>query len=405
MMLAYWLFAVAAAAELHVGESAPDLQSTVDLAVDGDTVVVPAGRWTGPVVLDRAITLTAEAGGVIVTSGAGHTVRIAAPGAVVDRITVEGSGHEFDGEDACIHIDPTATGAVVQDSAMSACLWGIWVHETHDVKLLGNSVGGLPGVRDADRGNGIHLFDALNVEVRGNTVQHARDGIYVSATEQSVIADNVASNQRFGIHYMYSYDNEISGNITTDNVLGTALMTSFRLKVHHNVAKRNTRQGMLFRDIQYCDVHDNLAEANGEGLFFYSSLDNDIHHNVLRGNQVGARVWAGTERNRVWGNAFVGNRQALFYVSAHDQAWGTPEEGGNYWSDHLAWDQDGDGFTDRPYRADATTATLLYTYPAAVLLLTSPALELLRAMTARLPALRVPSVVDARPLMHPPERP
>lgn len=392
---------VASAREWIVGRDAPGVQDAVDAAAPGDTIVLPDGDWPGPVRVEKRIGLTSR-GGALVTSGVGHTLILDAPGIVVDGLRIVGSGDEMNSEDACIRTTPRATGSVVRASELDGCLFGIWIHTTVGVKLVDNRIGGRPGVRDADKGNGIHLFDASDLEIRGNVVHGARDGIYVSATERSVIADNDVSEQRYGIHYMYSYDNTISGNVARHNHGGIALMGSQRLKVFGNVASDNSHVGILFRDVQYCDIHHNIAEGNDEGLFFYSSLDNDIHHNRLQGNRVGARVWAGTERNRLWANAFVGNGAPVYYVSASDQSWGTDEAGGNYWSDHLAWDQDADGFADRPYRADVTVATLLHAFPQAVLLLESPALELVRAAQARLPALRVPSVLDPRPLVRAP---
>jgi nitrous oxidase accessory protein len=397
----FWLLAVAWSAELVVGTDAPTVQAAVDLAKDGDVVVLPEGRWPGPVRVNKRLTVTSR-GGTLVSTGVGHTVILEAPGAVLDGLIVQGSGDDLRGPDACVRVEPGATGAEIRGAHLSDCLFGVWIHETAGVKVLESEIIGRPEARDSDKGNGIHLFDATELEIRGNVVKGARDGIYVAATEQSFITDNDVSEQRFGIHYMFSYDNTISGNIARNNTAGIALMGSFRLKVFDNVATDNQRQGMLFRDLQHCDIHHNDVARNGEGFFFYSSLDNDIHHNVLRGNLSGARIWAGTERNKVWANAFIANGQQIVYISPDDLVWGT-EDGGNYWSDHMAWDQDGDGLADRPYRADASTAALLYRWPAAVLLLASPALELLSALSERVPLLRVPTIVDLHPLIQPAE--
>jgi len=88
----------------------------------------------------------------------------------------------------------------------------------------------------------------------------------------------------------------------------------------------------------------------------------------------------------------------LFYVGAEDLVWG--ESGrGNRWGDYLGWDQDGDGIGDRPYRVNGLEASLLYRFPGVVLLLRSPALEILFHMAERLPVLRVPTIVDVSPVI------
>ncbi len=389
------LLPAAAAAEIVVGDDAPDIAAALLVAQPGDQVVLGPGEWPGPVRIDKPITFSSR-GGVLV-GDTGTTLTVAAPGVVIDSLVLRGSGDDLQGPDACIYVEPISAGTVITNSTVSDCLFGIWLHEVRGAQILNNRVTGRPEALIHERGNGIHLFDSEQLIVRGNTVVGARDGIYVSATEDSLIAGNTVSDQRFGIHYMYSNDNIIEGNIANDNSGGIALMQSRRLVVRDNIASGNRRHGILFRDMQYSTITGNLVEENTEGMFFFSSLDNDISGNTFLHNQIGARIWAGTERNRVYDNAFVGNREQVFYVASADQTWEP-----NYWSDYLGWDQDGDGHGDRPYETDALMAQLLHRFPAAVLLLSSPALELLRLLQQQLPSLQVPSVIDPSPLLSPP---
>lgn len=393
-MTLLWLVGMALAAEIVVGENTQSVQEAVDQAVAGDKVVLPEGRWPGPVVVRDPITVVSRGG--ILVGNEGTALRIESPGVALEGLVIEGSGDDLQGPDACVYVAPGGAGTVIRDSRFTDCLFGIWLHEVRGARVVNNVVIGRPDAIAPRKGNGIHLFDSDQLEIRGNTVSGARDGIYVSATENSLIAENNVSNQRYGIHYMYSHDNIVEGNVANDNSGGLALMQSRGLTVRGNVAKNNRRHGILFRDAQYCEITGNRVEGNAEGLFFFSSLDNTIVGNVIASNQIGARVWAGTERNDIHDNAFVANRQQVFYVASEDQYWGP-----NYWSDYLGWDQDADGHGDRPYRNDAFMAQLLHRYPQAVLLLNSPTLELLGQLQSRLPALRVPTVIDERPLLSP----
>ena len=396
-LLALGLCGTAQAAEVVVTES---VQAAIESAVEGDTVVLPAGRWAGPAVIDKAITLTSR-GGVLDGGGEGTVLRVEAPGAVVAGLQVTNSGQDRAGPDACIYVAKAADGVVVRESVLSDCLFGVWVHEGRGVQVLGNEIAGrVDIVSPSNRGNGVHLFDGRELLVRGNTVRTARDGVYVSATHHSVIEGNVLEDLRYGIHYMYSFDNTVRGNVTRRNTSGIALMQSSRLIIEDNISTDNASHGILFRDVQYTRVAGNTVERNGEGLFFFSSLDDEIVNNRIAHNVIGARVWAGTERNIIKGNSFIGNQQQVFYVARDSQEWGD-EDGGNYWSDHLGWDQDGDGVGDRPYRVDSLLSRLTYAYPAAVLLLHSPSMELIARLQSRMPQLRVPTVIDPRPLMSP----
>ena len=210
------------------------------------------------------------------------------------------------------------------------------------------------------------------------------------------------SDTRYGIHYMFSYDNVVSHNHARGNVGGIALMESHGITATHNVSSDNKEHGILFRDAQRCTIRHNRVERNGNGLFFFSSVDNVIEHNVVAHNEVGAKVWAGSDRNEVASNAFLVNRVQLFYIASTDLVWGDARAG-NFWSDYLGWDQNGDGVGDRPYRVDSFTTRLIHRYPAASLLLRSPALELLTHLEQTLPLLRTPTVIDRRPLSRRPE--
>jgi nitrous oxidase accessory protein len=380
------------------GEPGPgNLQQRLDRAQPGDVIEVGPGTYAGPIRIDKPVILRGR-GGVINGSGVGTPVVVAAPGARIEGLVVTGSGKDVGAPDACVYIEPSATGAVLQDNTLRDCAFGIWVHETEGVQIVRNRIWGREGVRVADRGNGIHLFNASHLLIRDNEVRGVRDGIYVSATEESLIEGNVAEGVRFGVHYMYSYSNVLRNNVTNDNTLGIALMESHDLIVEDNFASGNRREGLLFRDVRGSQIRRNRLERNGTGMFFYSSTENVIEDNVLLDNEMGLKVWAGTRRNRIEGNVIRGNRVQVFYVGAEDQIWG--ESGrGNYWGDYLGWDQDGDGVGDRPHRVDSFTAGLIYRYPGAALLLRSPALEMLAHLADRLPLLRTPTIVDRAPLL------
>lgn len=384
----------ASAKTLVVGRDAPTVQAAVDRAAPADTVVLPEGDWPGPVQVDKALTLTSHGG--VLTGHEGTTLRVAAPGVVIDGLKVRGSGTNLSGPDACIRLEPEAVGAVVRNSTLMRCLFGIWVHKTHSAQIVGDHVEGIGELYPSEKGNGIHVFNGEQVVVQHNVVVDARDGIYISNTTHSLIVGNTVSHLRYGIHYMYSYNNTLLNNVADHNIGGLALMESHGLTVVGNVARGNERRGILFRDVAFCTIKNNRVENNGEGLFFFSSVDNTIADNVIAHNQVGARIWAGTHRNKVEGNAFIANQQQILYVAASDDHWGS-----NYWSDYLGWDQDGDGRGDRPYRVGGLVSVLLDRYPQAVLLLSSPAMELLNWLEDRLPALRVPTIVDDYPLIAP----
>jgi len=398
------LLGVALAAAVVAAASpslARPLQPLVDQASPGDVLQLPPGVWSGPVVIDKPLTIRGP-GAIVDGGGLGTVVRVDAPNVTLSDLVIEHGGRDVDGPDACVYVTQRATRARIRANSLSRCGFGIWIHRAEDVVVEGNRIIGATAGHRADRGNGIHLFDGTRLLVRDNVISGGRDGIYVAATEDSRIEGNRMSDTRYGIHYMFSYDNVVSHNLARGNVGGIALMESHGITATHNVSSDNKEHGILFRDAQRCTIRHNRVERNGNGLFFFSSVDNVIEHNVVAHNEVGAKVWAGSDRNEVSSNAFLGNRVQLFYVASSDLVWGDARAG-NFWSDYLGWDQNGDGVGDRPYRVDSFTTRLIHRYPAASLLLRSPALELLTHLEQTLPLLRTPTVIDRRPLSRRPE--
>jgi nitrous oxidase accessory protein len=397
--------ASARARTIRLGVDAPDLASALTLAVDGDEVVVPSGVWPASVRVERSITLRGEPGAVIDGGRRGTVLEVLAPLVVIRDLEIRGSGDGMENPrtnvDACIWSSPTADGLEVRNSRFPDCLFGIYVQQSDRAQIVGNTIAGRTGLREVDRGNGIHLFDASEVLVEGNLIEGTRDGLYISATDDSRIVGNRIHHVRYAVHYMWSHRNHLEDNETTDSLAGFALMQSHDLVVVGNRMARNRRAGLLARDGQRCVYRRNDIAANGTGVFVYNSIRERFEENLVAHNDVGMRIWGALAVEDVFaGNALIGNAQQIFYFGNRDMRWGEGARG-NHFSDYLGWDQDDDGVGERPYRVDSLTASLVHRFPAAVLLLRSPALELLSHLQDGLPLLRVATVTDVAPVTAP----
>jgi nitrous oxidase accessory protein len=144
-----------------------------------------------------------------------------------------------------------------------------------------------------------------------------------------------------------------------------------------------------------------VQESAGKCLFIYNAHKNRIEGNRFERCPIGIHFTAGSERNLIFGNAFIGNETQVKYVGTRRVEW-THDGVGNYWTDNAAFDLDGDGVADREYHPNDIVDDILWRYPQAKLLLNSPAVSVLRFAQSRLPALYPGGVVDTAPLMAPP---
>jgi len=171
--------------------------------------------------------------------------------------------------------------------------------------------------------------------------------------------------------------------------------------VRANLSENDRDHGIMLNYANGARVEDNVVRRGGEKcLFMYNANKNRIAGNRFESCPIGIHFTAGSERNEITGNAFVGNRTQVKYVGSRWLDWSAGGRG-NYWSDHAAFDINGDGLADMAYRPNDLMDHILWTQPAARLLLGSPAVQLIRWTQSTFPALLPGGVVDNKPLMKP----
>ena len=294
-----------------------------------------------------------------------------------------------------------AARAIVRNSHIEGNLYGVDIHGARDSVVAGNAITGRDDPRMNERGNGVYVWNAPGAEVRDNTIRLGRDGIFVNTSRDNVLSGNRFDDLRFAIHFMYSNGSEVSGNVSRGNHLGYALMFSSDLTVRGNVSEGDRDHGIMLNYVNDAVIADNLVRGGGEKcLFMYNAHKNALRDNRFEGCPIGIHFTAGSERNVISGNAFVGNRNQVKYVGTSAQEWS--EDGrGNYWSDFAGFDLNADGIADQAYRPNDLIDNVLWTQPAASLLLGSPAAQLIRWAQREFPGLLPGGVVDSAPLMSP----
>lgn len=393
----------------HAGErlviAGEALQPIVDAAHAGDTIRLAPGRHAGPVRIERTLSLVGQPGAVLAGSGRGSVVTVSGDDVRIEGLQITGSGRDLFAMDSAILVTRDAQRALVRDNRLIGNLFGVYLHGAAGSVVEGNEIVGRSDLRLSEAGNGVSIWNAPGAKVIGNAIRKGRDGIFVKVSRDNTFANNTFSELRFAIHYMYTNDSRIVGNRSRGNHVGWAIMYSDRLEIRDNVSDDDRDHGLLLHSTNLSKIVGNVVR-NGRKkcVFVYNATRNELRENWFEGCPIGIHFTGGSDANTMSGNAFVANRVQVKYVGTRFVDW-AHEGRGNYWSDNPAFDLDGDGIADRPYRPNDVMDEVLWTLPAAKALLNSPAVQMVRWAQARFPALYPGGVVDSAPLMRPPRMP
>lgn len=393
------LACTAAQAADHTVMPGQSIAEIIAHAAPGDRVLVERGNYPAHLVITKPLQLKGLNRPTLDGENTGDVIRIKSPDVVVEGFIVSNSGADLTAQNAGIYLEPGSDRAIVRDNVINYTLFGLWIEKSKAVQVVGNNITGMRDLASAQRGNGIQLYNSHGAEIIDNQISFTRDGIYVDVTNHALFRGNRLHHLRYGTHYMNSNDNTWEDNETYLNRGGLALMEVRHQTVRNNRAWGNSDHGIMLRTIVDSVIEHNVVAGNGRGFFIYDAEHNVLRNNLIAGNRVGVHLWAGSIHNEVDGNDLIQNREQIKYVASKDELWG--EKTGNYWSNYIGWDRNGDGVGDVPYEANDMVDQLTWKYPAAKLLLNSPAVQTLRLVARQFPLLRATSIVDRHPRMLP----
>ena len=403
MLLAALAVGSAQAKERLVPAEPGALASMLAELAPGDVLRLASGVHRGPITVSvPRVTLLGESGTVLDAEGQDSVVTVAAPEVVVRNLTIRGSGTRLNKMDSGVFIGKAGHGARVEDNTLEQNLFGIYLWGPENALVRNNRITGRKDLRMSERGNGVSVWNSPGSVVQDNTIRYGRDGIFSNVSRDNVFRGNDLRDLRFAIHYMYTNNSEVSENVSQGNHAGYALMFSQGLTVLGNLSLGDRDHGIALNYANGSEfVHNVVRSGKEKCVFIYNSNENEFRDNWFEGCQIGVHFTAGSERNRMTGNAFVANESQVKYVGTRHLDW-SYEGRGNYWSDNPAFDLNGDGIADAAYRPNDIIDTVVWAYPMAKLLLNSPAIQVVRWAQSQFPGLHPGGVVDGAPLMRPP---
>lgn len=406
-------FAGLAVAQGEEPETSGDLQALIDAAEPGSVLEIPPGTYRGPVVVDRPLHLIGQDWPVVDAGGRGHVIEVTAPDVRIEGLVLRGSGTALHTEDAGV-MARAAPRVEVVGNRLEDVLFGMYLDNSPGSLIEANVVGA-KDLHIARRGDGIRIYGSGDTEVRDNRIIGGRD-LIVWFSDDVVLEGNEASEGRYGVHFMYAHRGVVHRNRFEGNAVGLWLMFSHDAQVTENViADSNGPSGMGIglKDCDSAILRGNRIVGNEVGVYndtspFSPGAEIRYEHNLFAANDIALRFLPSVHANVFTENGFVANRQQVAIVGSgqlRDNRWSDGGHG-NYWSDYVGYDADGDGTGDVPYRAVDLFGELTDRHPDLELFAGTPAARAVDVASRTFPVLQPePKAVDDAPLVRMPTIP
>ncbi len=383
------------------------IEAALAAAQPGDVIEVHSGVYPAPLVIDKTVSLIGVEQPVIDGQGKGSLVLINAPDVLFSGFTLRASGQSLPHEDTGIVIQ--AQHVTVSNNRLEDVMFGIYFADASGGVAENNVILGKP-LEESVRGDGIRVWYSDDVQIIGNEITSGRDTL-IWYSDDITIRDNHLHHNRYGLHFMYNENAVVENNIIEHNAVGAYMMYSTGLVMTGNQYIDNrgaSGYGVALKDMDHALISNNAFVGNVVAIYLDNSPSlvdefNTISQNFIAYNDVGLIGLPSVKRNIFQHNTFLENYQQVSVQGRGDllgNIWS--QDGiGNYWSNYVGYDRDGDGVGDMPFRAEKLFESLADSDPVLRFFLFSPASQAIDFAASAFPSLRPdPKVIDEAPQMH-----
>ena len=349
--------------------------------------------------------LTLEGDGQVVVDAGGHgtVLTVQADGVTLRGLTLRASGNSHDQLDSGLMAE--GKNLLIENNVIEDVLFGISLHKTGDSVVRGNRIRSR-AVDPADRGDGLRLWYSSHNRIENNDIAQIRD-VTVTNSPHNRFSGNTIRDSRRAFNFLFAHRSLVDRNHLDQNSTGIIALNSDGLTIRNNrilhamdasgagIALKETSAALVIgNEIVHC-AHGIMADSPMNPLNRIVFIDNYVAHNItgvyFYGAKGGHIAIGNTFRSNLWPVTIIGDGDPL------DDTWL-----GNYWDGYEGFDQDGDGFGDRPYELLAYADRIWLETPAARFFRNSPVLELLDFLE-RLAPFSAPALIlrDSAPRMKP----
>jgi parallel beta-helix repeat protein len=281
-------------------------------------------------------------------------------GGIGDAITLSADGITLEGFEATnvtngagIRIE-SSNNTLTNNIANLNTYYGIYMESSNNNTLTNN-------IANSNKGDGIWMPSSSNNTFTNNTANsNSHEGIHLSSSNNNMFTNNTANSNYAGI-WMHSSNN----NTLTNNTLNS----NYQSGIHMSPASNNVFANNTANSNEYCGIWmhysinnlftNNNVSGNDKGIYLSSSSNNMFMNNAISGNDYGIYRCThndlSSSNNLIYNNYFANTNNTGDDLT--NNIWnitktigtnivGGPYLGGNYWSDYIGEDLDGDGLGD-----------------------------------------------------------
>ncbi|MEI2285343.1 right-handed parallel beta-helix repeat-containing protein [Paenibacillus polysaccharolyticus] len=320
------------------------LQPIIDQADAGAVIHLEPGRYEGPVLISKALTLIGDDSVTIHNEQEQAAISIQAEGVKLKGFTIEHNGRQ---PAAAVQI--TGGNNEVTELTIRTKGAGLLLRKATSATIRNNTIewAGASTASSSQKGNGIDLYNSHNSRIEGNQIEGVLDSIYVENSRNVAVNNNRFMQTRYGIHCMYIDGSSVTNNTGEGNMTGAMIMGVKNTVVSGNTFRKQSSnvhsQGILLYDVHQSKIHSNTVEGNRVGMNIAESSGNEIDDNSVIRNFVGIQMVL-AEGNQFTQNRFVSN---VIDASTMDSKDNILKE--NYWDSFQGLDLNQDGISELSY--------------------------------------------------------
>ena len=375
------------------------ITEAIRLANDYDTIIIKPGEYTeGNIIVDKKVKIIGENFPVVDGKGDGEIFTVTSNDVHISGLIIKNSGISYLEENAGIKLNEVRNCSITNNKFINN-FFAVYLAKSADCIITNNYIEG-ERKREANSGNGIHLWYCRDITIENNKIFNHRDGIYFEFVRNGKIFNNHSErNLRYGLHFMFSDSCEYTNNTFQNNGAGVAVMYTKNVLMSENNFLKNwgpASYGILLKDISDSRIGKNIFDENSIGIYMEGCSRVTIEQNNFTKNGWALKLMANSMDNYFYDNNFIANS---FDVSTNSrQNFNTFEK--NYWADYKGYDLDKDGYGDIPFRPVTMFSMMIESHPTSLVLLHSLFIDILNIAESIIPAITPEALTDAKPRMR-----